>query len=90
VRLALGAKPGDVVRMVVGEGARVAAIGIVVGVAGAFAASRVLSALLYDVSSTDLATFAGASLIVAVVALAATYIPARRAARVDPKAALGI
>jgi putative ABC transport system permease protein len=88
VRMALGAQPGDVVRIVVGEGARVAAIGIVIGVAGAFALTRVLSAMLYGVSTTDTLTFAAAAAVVGLVALGATYVPARRAARVDPKTAL--
>jgi putative ABC transport system permease protein len=88
VRLALGAKPGDVVRMVLGEGARVTAVGVVAGVAGGIAATRVLASLLYGVSATDTTTFIGAAAVVVVVALAATYAPARRASRVDPKAAL--
>ena len=88
VRLALGAKPSDVVRLVLGEGARVTAVGVVVGVGGALAMTRVLQALLYGVSTTDAATFAGAAVVVILVALGATYAPARRAARVDPKAAL--
>jgi predicted permease len=88
VRMALGARPSDVVRMIVGEGARVAALGVIIGVGGAFAMMRVLGALLYGVSATDTLTFAGASVVVATIALAATYAPARRAARVDPKAAL--
>ena len=88
VRLALGASPGDVVRMVVGEGARVAAIGVVLGVGGALLVTRVLRTLLYGVTATDTATFAGAALIVIAAALAGAYLPARRAARVDPKAAL--
>lgn len=88
VRLALGARPIDVVRMIMGEGARVTALGAAAGVAGALAVTRVLGALLYGVSTTDVFTFVGAPLVVAVVAIAATYAPARRAARVDPKAAL--
>jgi putative ABC transport system permease protein len=88
VRLALGARPADVIRMVVGEGARVTVVGVVVGVAGAFAMTRVLRSLLYEVSTTDMATFSGAALLVVVIALAATLAPARRAARVDPTTAL--
>jgi putative ABC transport system permease protein len=88
VRLALGARPTDVVRMIVGEGARVTVVGVALGVAGAFAATRVLTALLFGVSTTDAFTFGGAAIVVVVVALAATYAPARRASRVDPKAAL--
>jgi ABC-type antimicrobial peptide transport system permease subunit len=88
VRLALGARPADVVRMILVEGARVVTVGVVLGVAGALALTRVLRALLYGVSTTDVLTFATASAVVAVVALLATYAPARRASRVAPKAAL--
>jgi putative ABC transport system permease protein len=88
VRLALGAKPMDVVRMVVGEGARVTALGVVAGIAAAIGLTRVMASLLYGVSAMDALTYTSASLVVAAVALAATYVPARRAARVDPKTAL--
>jgi predicted permease len=88
VRLALGAQGGDVVRLVLGEGALVTAVGILLGVGGAFAATRVLGALLYGVGAADLPTYAAAAGLVAVVALVAIYGPARRASRVDPKAAL--
>jgi ABC-type antimicrobial peptide transport system permease subunit len=88
VRLALGAGPGDVVRMVVGESARVAGVGIVAGILAALALTRVLGSLLYGISATDAATFTAASVVVAAVALAATWAPARRAARMDPKDAL--
>lgn len=88
VRLALGASPGAVVGMLLGEGARVAALGVAVGLASAYALTRVLQSLLYDISTTDAATFAGAALFVGVVAVAATWLPARKAARVDPRTAL--
>jgi putative ABC transport system permease protein len=88
VRLALGASPRTVVRMLVGEGARVAGVGVVLGLAGAFALTRVLRSLLYGISSTDAVTFAAAALFVAAVALGATWMPARRAARLDPRTAL--
>jgi predicted permease len=88
VRLALGANPHTVVRMLLGEGARVAGVGVVIGLAGAFALTRVLRSLLYEVSSTDAATFVAASVFVAAVALVATWMPARRASRVDPRTAL--
>ncbi len=88
VRLALGASPRDVVRLMLSEGARLAALGVVVGIAGSLALTRVLASLLYGISTTDSVTFVGAAAFVALVALAATYGPARRAASVDPKAAL--
>jgi ABC-type antimicrobial peptide transport system permease subunit len=88
VRLALGATPRAVVRMLLGEGARMAAVGVVLGLAGALALTRVLRSLLYGISSTDAATFVAAAVFVAAVALAATWVPARRAARVDPRTAL--
>jgi predicted permease len=88
VRLALGARPADVVRMILAEGARVVALGLIVGIGGSLAVMRVLGTLLYGVSTTDPMTFACASAVVAVVALAATYVPARRAARLDPRTAL--
>ena len=88
VRLALGAKPRDVVRMVVGEGARVTALGVVAGVGAALGLTRLMASLLYGVGTMDALTYTGAAAVVAAVALAATYVPARRAAQVDPKAAL--
>ena len=88
VRLALGASPGDVVRLMVREGALVSAVGVVGGLAGSLALTRVLRSVLYGVSSTDGLTFGAATAFVAVVALVATWLPARRAARVDPRSAL--
>jgi putative ABC transport system permease protein len=88
VRLALGARPIDVVRMVMAEGTRLGLAGVVVGVIGALALTRVLDTLLYDVSATDALTFVGAALIVMLVALVASLGPARRASRVDPTVTL--
>lgn len=88
VRLALGARPADVVRMVVLEGSRLGLAGVAMGILGAYAATRVLSTQLYDVSATDTATFVGAAIIVLVVALLAALGPARRASRVDPTVTL--
>ena len=88
VRLALGA-PGEVVlRSVVGQGMTLTGIGIAIGLAGAWAMSRALSSLLYGVETTDPVTFAGTALLLALVALLATYLPARRASKVDPVQAL--
>jgi predicted permease len=88
VRMALGARAIDVLRMVLGEGARLTMLGIAVGLVAAFGVMRVLRSLLYDVSTTDVTIYAGAAVLVAAVALLATYLPARRATRVDPTEAL--
>src|SRR5581483_10404958 len=88
VRLAMGATSGDVVWMFLREAAGLAAVGLVAGVAGAFAAARALTSLLFEIAPTDPATFAVVSCALAIAALAASYLPARRAARVDPMEAL--
>jgi putative ABC transport system permease protein len=88
VRVALGATTGSVTRLVVGQGTRLALAGIALGLAGALALSRVLESALYGVSPTDVRTLATAAALLAGVAVLACYIPARRAARVDPAAAL--
>jgi putative ABC transport system permease protein len=88
IRIALGAKRVNVLMMVVGQGAFLAAVGIGIGLAGALALSRFLSSLLYGVKPTDPPTFIAVSLILAAVALLASYIPARRATKVDPMVAL--
>jgi putative ABC transport system permease protein len=84
VRIALGADPGDIGRLVVGEGTRLTAIGIAIGVAGALVSTRALGALLFGVSATDPVTFAIAAAGLSIAGLAAAYIPARRASRIDP------
>ena len=88
VRMALGAARQDVVRLIIGQGMPLVGVGIAVGLAGAFALSRVLRSLLYGVSPTDAVTFAGVAVLLAVVAVVAAYLPARRAAAVDPMVAL--
>jgi putative ABC transport system permease protein len=88
VRMALGARPGDVLKLIVGHGLALAAAGVAVGLGAAFAATRVMSSLLFGVSATDPLTFIVTALLLTGVALAASFIPARRAMRVDPMVAL--
>jgi putative ABC transport system permease protein len=88
VRLALGAEQFDVLRLVVGQGMLLTGIGLGIGLAGAMALTRFLSSFLYGVRPTDPITFAAVALALAGVALLATYIPARRAMKVDPVVAL--
>lgn len=88
IRMALGARAADVLRMVVGQGMTLAAIGIAIGLFGAFWLTRFMTTLLYEVSPTDSATFLLIPLVVALVVLCACLIPARRATKVDPLIAL--
>jgi putative ABC transport system permease protein len=88
IRVALGAGRPDIVRLVVGEGARLALAGIAVGLASTLMLTRLMSSLLFNVSPTDPATLAGSAILLTLVALIACYTPARRAARVDPNVAL--
>ena len=88
IRVALGAARGDVLRMIVWQGAKLAAIGVAAGLAAAFGLTRLIASLLYGVKAADPVTFAGVALAIGLVALAASYIPALRAAAVDPSQAL--
>jgi putative ABC transport system permease protein len=88
VRMALGAQRMDVIRMILGQGVRLALIGVAIGVVAAFVLTRLMASQLFEVSVTDPLTFAGVALMLIVVAIAACYIPARRAAKVDPMVAL--
>jgi ABC-type lipoprotein release transport system permease subunit len=88
VRLALGAEPEGIVRWLLGHGARLAALGLGLGVAAAVASTRVIRSLLYGVGTLDALTFAGVAVLLAGAALAASWLPARRARQVDPIAAL--
>jgi putative ABC transport system permease protein len=88
VRMALGAQPRDVLRLVLGEGMLLAAIGIAAGAAGALALTKLLESLLYEIKPRDPATFIAVAIAVAAAAALACYIPARRAMRVDPIVAL--
>jgi len=88
IRTALGAQRRDVLRLVMRDGAKIVRFGIASGIAGALALTRLMASLLFEVKPTDPATFAGVAILLALVALAACYIPARRAMRVDPMVAL--
>jgi ABC-type antimicrobial peptide transport system permease subunit len=88
LRMALGAEPGRVVRLVVGEGVRPAVIGLVIGLVGALGISKVLSSMLFGVSAHDPASLAAVGFVLIAVAFLATFFPARRASRVDPVTAL--
>ncbi len=88
IRMAMGAQPADVLRMVLRDGAILAGVGIVIGIGGALALTRLMRSFLFEISPTDPVTFAGVAITLALVALLACYIPARRAMRVDPNVAL--
>jgi ABC-type antimicrobial peptide transport system permease subunit len=88
VRMALGAQPGDVMRLVLGHGARMALLGVVIGVAAAFGLTRLMAHQLFGVSAHDPFTFVVVAVLLALVSLLACYVPARRAVRVDPLIAL--
>jgi len=86
--MALGAKSEQVLRMVIHEGMLFAGFGLAVGIAGALALTRFLQSLLFEIKPTDPASFLGVSILLAAVVLLGCYIPARRAAKVDPMVAL--
>jgi putative ABC transport system permease protein len=88
VRMALGAQTGNVLGLVLSEGLRLALVGAGIGLAGSFFAARFLSGMLFGVTPSDPLTFVGVAFVLVAVAMVACYIPARRAARVDPLVAL--
>jgi ABC-type antimicrobial peptide transport system permease subunit len=88
IRMALGAPRGNVLGLILWQGTRLALLGVAIGIAGAFALTRLMHDLLYGVSATDPVTFAAVALVLAVIAMAACYLPARRATRINPVTAL--
>ncbi len=88
IRMALGAERNDVLRLILGHGAKMALIGVAVGIAASLALARLMARLLFGVSAYDPLTFLTVACLLILVALAASYIPARRAMRVDPMVAL--
>jgi putative ABC transport system permease protein len=88
IRVALGAHPSGILRMVVGHGLVLALLGVAIGLAGALALTGLLKSLLFEVAPTDPATFSGVALVLIGAALVASFIPARRAASIDPNVAL--
>ncbi len=88
VRMALGAEARQIRTLMLGRGVRLAAIGITIGLLGAIATSRLLAGMLFGVTATDPLTYLALALLVVIVAVVASYLPARRAARVDPLTAL--
>jgi putative ABC transport system permease protein len=88
MRMVFGASRSSILGLVIGEGLKLSAAGILIGVAGAFLITRVMASLLVDVRPTDPATFAAIVLVFATIAMTASWIPARRASRLDPMAAI--
>ena len=88
IRMALGAQARDVLRMILGYGAKLAAIGVGIGALSAFGLTRLMTSQLFGITATDPVTFATVALLLVLIALAACYLPARRATKVDPMVAL--
>jgi putative ABC transport system permease protein len=88
IRMAIGARPSDVFRMILGHGMLLTVIGIVIGLAGAFGLTRLMATMLFGVQPTDPATFTAIAVLLALVALVACFVPGRRATKVDPVVSL--
>jgi putative ABC transport system permease protein len=88
IRMSLGAQRSSILRLVVGQGARMAVFGVVIGMVASLVITRLMSSLLFGTSATDPLTFVGVAALLSSVALLASYLPARRAMRVDPMVAL--
>jgi putative ABC transport system permease protein len=88
IRMALGAQRSHMLLLILGEGARLALLGVAIGIAASVVVTRLLSSLLFGVNATDPITFIGVAVLLSLVALLASYIPARRAMRLDPNTAL--
>jgi ABC-type antimicrobial peptide transport system permease subunit len=88
VRMAMGAERRDVLKLILGHGLKLALIGVAIGIAGSFALTRLIAGFLYDVKPTDPLTFTAVGLVLTAVALAASYLPARRATKIEPMSAL--
>jgi putative ABC transport system permease protein len=88
IRMAIGARPRDVFRMIIGQGMLLAFLGVIFGLASAFALTRLMATMLFDIAPTDPVTFAAIAILLSAVALLACYIPGRRATKVDPMISL--
>ncbi|MCH7978035.1 MAG: FtsX-like permease family protein [Acidobacteria bacterium] len=90
IRAALGATPGEILRLVVGEGLRLAVFGVAIGLVASLGLIRFISSLLYGINATDVVTYVSVALLLITIAVLASYVPARRATRVDPVLALRV
>jgi ABC-type antimicrobial peptide transport system permease subunit len=88
IRIAIGATSSDMIRLIVGQAVGLAAIGVIIGVAGAFALTRVIRALLFATDPLDGLTFAASAAVLLLIAALSSYLPARRALRIDPTIAM--